>query len=170
MSVLPPPTFVLQHVCDIIQTELDLLEGMVFIYNQKINVPSMSGLFVAVGVQSLKMIGVTTKTVGSVQTQSANVNAVLTIDMMSKDLSAFDRKEEVIMALTSTYAQQLQEKYGFLIARHPLTFNNLSDIEGAAIPYRFQISVQVQYAVTKQTAIDYFDQFSNTISTDPKGD
>ncbi len=165
MSVTPPPKFFLLRVCEIIQHELELLEGTVFIYNQRINLSSFSGLLVAVGVQSLKMIGVRTQVLDGIETQGANVNAVFSIDIMSKDLTALDRKEEVILALSSTYAEQIQEKYGFHIGKLPTNFVNLSEIDGAAIPYRFQLSVQVQYAVNKTKSVDYFDQFSDSLTT-----
>jgi hypothetical protein len=47
-------------------------------------------------------------------------------------------------------------------------FVNLSMIDGDAIPYRFNISVNMQYFVRKVKAVAYFDDFADVeVTTEP---
>jgi hypothetical protein len=93
--------------------------------------------------------------------------AVLDLDIISRGPDARDRKEEVVMAFNSTYAQQQQEINSFYIGKLPpgAKFINLSEIDGAAIPYRYRISTVLQYTVTKTTPIQYYSSFSDSIIT-----
>ena len=65
------------------------------------------------------------------------------------------------MALNSVYSESQQEGNSFSIGRLPAHggFRNLSMVDGAAIPYRYQISINIQYAVSSQQSIEYFDTF-----------
>jgi len=151
--------------CEIIQRELGLEPGRVYLYNQKIMQPTDAGLYVAVGVLSCKPFGNTNRPAsaesGMNSEQSVNMVATLSIDIKSRDTSALLRKEEVIMALNSTYSNQQQGRYSFNIGQLPpgSQFVNLSEVDGAAIPYRFNISVNMQYFVRKVKPITYFDEF-----------
>lgn len=155
--------FYLKHVCDIIQTELGLEEGFVFLYNQKINKPTVDGLFVSVGVLTPRVFGSKSEFDNGIESQVLYMSSILSVDIMSRDTSALDRKEEVVMALGSNYAQGIQEKYSFKIGRLPTQFVNLSEIDGAAIPFRFNLSPQIQYSVRKSKAVDYYDDFGKSV-------
>jgi len=52
--------------------------------------------------------------------------------IMSQNNDARARRQEILFALNSTRAEQLQEKYGFKIANLPTTFNDTSYVEGAS--------------------------------------
>lgn len=153
----------LQLVCDIIQKSMGLNEGQVYLYNQKIDIPTDSQIYIAVGVISCKPFGNTKTSDGSGlgfrNIQSTNFQSLLSIDILSRSIEALNRKEELLMALNSQYSQTQQELNGFYIARLSSAFANLSEVDGAAIPYRFNISVNVQYQITKTTPVDYFDSF-----------
>ncbi len=74
----------------------------------------------------------------------------------------------MILALNSVYAEQQQELNSFRIFPLSQSFVNLSELEGAAIPYRFTISINMQYAVVKTKSVPYYDTFSAaTVATDP---
>lgn len=150
--------------CEIIQRELALVDGRVYMWDQKINQPTDNGLYVAVSVESAKPFGNNTKTDGSGSgldaVQSVNMLATLGLDIISRGPEARDRKEEIILALNSIYSQSQQELNSFYIGKISTNFLNLSPIDGAAIPYRFKISVNIQYMVTKTKAVPYFDDFA----------
>lgn len=158
----------LMLLCDIIQKELNLDPGQVYLYNQKINIPTDSKLYIAVGILTVKPFGNRNKLNSSGESeQSANFMATLSIDILSRGPAARDRKEEIVMALKSDYAQSQQELNSFYIARLTSSFQNLSQEDGAAIPYRFNISVNVQYAAKKTKAVPYFDDFEGgTVTTE----
>lgn len=88
---------------------------------------------------------------------------VLTIDLISRSFEAYRRKEELLMALASNYSLTQQERNSFFIGKRPAggQFVNLSNIDGAAIPYRFNLSLNIQYFSTVTKAVDYFDQFND---------
>lgn len=149
----------LELFCDIIEKEMELEEGRVYLWDQKINQPKDSDLYVAVGILTAKPFGNRNRFDNGESDQSVNMLAVLQLDVISRGPEARDRKEEVIMALASNYSQSQQELNSFHVGRISTAFRNLSQEDGAAIPYRFSIDVQVQYAVTKRKAVPYYDEF-----------
>ncbi len=152
----------IKKVCEIIQNQMELEDGQVYLYNQKINIPPDDKLYVAVGVGPSKPFGSTRKMAsgaGVTQRQSINVLQSLQIDILSRTTEALDRKEEILLALKSAYAMEKQLRYGFMAA--PIgQFTPLGSIEGAAIPYRFSINVNVQYSVSKDQETEYYDTFA----------
>ncbi len=161
--------------CDVIQRELGLANGRVYLWDQKIMQPSDSGLYVAVSVPMCKpFANVNRYSAGMYDSDSEQYVSMLArvdIDIISRGPAARDRKEEVILALNSNYAQQQQEANGFYIGKLPPHggFLNLSEVDGAAIPYRYKISVNLQYAFQKTSAVDYFDDFASPeVDLDPE--
>lgn len=153
--------------CEILQKELNLANGRIYIYNQKINSPTDEKIFIAVKVLKLKIFGNTnrpdTASVGVQSDQSLNVCATLSIDVISRSTEALRRKEEVVMALNSTYSNLQQQRNSFFIGQIPAggQFVDLSNIDGSAIPYRFNISVNMQYFVKKIKDVNYYDDFGD---------
>lgn len=149
--------------CEIIEREMSLDNNHVFLWDQKIFQPTTAGIYVVIGCPSVKPFGNNFRQSpdGSQNEQYISVMATLDINVISRDNSAIFRKEEVLLALASQYSQFQQEGNSFNIGRLPAGdhFKDLSGIDGAAIPYRFQISVNIQYTVAKTKPIDYFDQF-----------
>jgi hypothetical protein len=151
-------------LCDIIQNQMGLANGRVYVWDQKIFQPTDSGLYIAVAIISCKPFSNVNTFNGSNSSSYQWVNnyAQVQIDVISRDTEARDRKEEVLMALASTYSQTQQEANSFLIGRLPpgSQFVNLSNIDGSAIPYRFNISVGMQFIVPKTVNIGSIDSFS----------
>lgn len=147
--------------CDILQKEMGLANGRVYEWDQKIMQPTDSGLYIAVSVPICKPFGSNNSVIDGLQVQSVNMMATVDIDIISRGPEARDRKEEIILALNSIYAEQQQEANSFYIAKLPpgSQFINLSNIDGAAIPYRYRISINMQYMVKKIQASPYFDDF-----------
>ncbi len=153
----------LQLFCDIIQKELNLQPGRVYLWDQKIMQPEDSGLYIAIGVISCKPFSNINRFNGATgeSDQSANFQATLSIDIISRGHEARDRKEEVILALVSDYARTQMAANSFYIAPQSSAFQNLSEVDGAAIPYRFNISVNLLYAARKSQAVPVYDTFSD---------
>lgn len=151
----------IQLICDILRREMGLSSDRVYLWDQKINEPTDKGIFIAVGVLLSKPFGNTSiqEESGGDVIQSVNVCDTLTIDIISQGPAARNRKEEILMALQSVYAQQQMELNSFGIARLQSNFVNLSQLDGTAIPYRFSISINIQYFVKKTKSVPYFDDF-----------
>jgi len=147
--------------CEILARELELPINRIFLWNQKVFQPTDPGLYIAVSVSSCKAYSNGRHQIGDQVEQFMNVMATLDLNIMSRDNAALFHKEEVLLALGSTYALAQQAANGFLIGKLPpnARFSDLSGIDGAAIPYRFQISINMQYVVSKTKAVDYFDTF-----------
>lgn len=160
----------LELVCDIIQTGMNLPAGNTYLWDQKINIPINSELYIAVGVNYCKPFGNKPRyepsDYGMTATQSVNMLANLSIDILSRGPAARDQKELVLLALSSPYAQQQMELNSFFIAPLSTGFVNLSQIDGAAIPYRFNISANLQYFVSITTPVSYYDTFAQPTVTD----
>lgn len=150
----------LELFCDVLQTELGLADGRVYIWDQKIFSPSDQGLWIAVAVLNPKPFGNSMRiSTAGIMSQSVNMHTQLSVDITSRDKSAVYRKEEVILALKSYYSESQQELNSFRIFPLSSGFVNLSQEDGAAIPYRFNIAVNIQYQVTKTKAVPYYDTF-----------
>lgn len=150
--------------CDILKKELNLDDSHLFLWDQKIFQPTDSSLYIAVGVVNSKPFGNTNKFEGVTNSsiQSINMLDIISIDAISRGPSARDRRAEILMALNSNYAESQQELNSFYVGKLPSggQFINLSEIDGAAIPYRFRISINLQYFVTKVQSVSYYDEFS----------
>ena len=156
--------------CDIIQTRLGLANGRVYLWDQKISEPTDSGLYVAVSVPRCRPYGNGSQ-LQSDGLEHGAVHMVATVDIniISRDSEARDRKEEVLLALSSAYSRQQQDANSFYVAPLPNAagFLNLSQVDGAAIPYRYQISINMMYMVVSAIASEYFTTISVTEATDP---
>lgn len=161
----------LDLVCDIIQHELGLASGRVFQWNGKIFQPTDQSMYVVIAVPGIKPFANTTKPKDgdwANSEQCAYLMATLDINVISRNTEASRRAPEVIMALLSQYSQAQQENNSFHIGRLPTRINDLSGIDGAAIPYRYQFSVNVQYSEKKIKADDLFDTFQEVeVVTNP---
>lgn len=160
---------VLQLVCDIIQTEMSLPNGHVYIFDQKYKIPTNSELYISVGEVTPQPYANINKMdhggAGLKEVQSINVRSSLMIDIMSRNDSALLRKNEILMAFKSNYAQQQMMANGFQISILSDTFNNLQELEGAAIPFRYNITVGLMYTDVKEKEVSYYDEFESEIIT-----
>ena len=147
--------------CDILSHELCIPRERVYLWDQKIMQPTDFGLYIAVSIPSTKPFGNTNRFNGTTNNsdQFVSMLAVLDIDIISRGPVARDRKEEIILALNSNYSQQQQTTNSFLIGTQSTRFINLSEVDGAAIPYRFRISVNMQYAYSKSSAAQFYSSF-----------
>jgi hypothetical protein len=157
----------LELFCDVIQNQMGLAQGRVYLWDQKIDMPKDDGLFIPIQVLSCKSFGNQNNYYNGSSYQSTNFQALLSIDIMSRGPSARDQKELVIMALNSFYAQSQQQQNGFYIAQLSSGFTNLSVQDGAAILYRFNITVQIMYAVSQVTSVPYYDTFTKELYENP---
>jgi|SRR6185312_2563953 len=148
--------------CDILQNQMGLDSSHIFLWDQKLFQPTDSHLYIAVSVENCRVFGNNIQYVssdsGMNSIQKVNMYNLLGIDILSRGPAARDQKELVVAALNSYYAQSQQEANSFYIGKVSTSFINLSQIDGAAIPYRFKIHCALQYAVTKVSSVPYFNQ------------
>ncbi len=157
----------LQLVCEIIRREMGLNNNQCYLWDQKFDIPTDYRIYIPVSVLRCKPFGNTNKW-DDASLQSLNMHATLSVDILSRSIEALNRKEEVLLALNSDYSRQQQAANSFYVAQLSTEFVNLSQVDGAAIPYRFNISVGLQYFFTKVSNVPYYDTFAQPeIETEP---
>lgn len=147
-------------LCDIITQELGIDPARVVVYNQNWEPPADSGLYIIVSTGQFTTVGNTNRFDPDTNEEVKSVSGYteLAIEITSKDRSALERKEEIIMALTSTYSVRQQEDSNIKIFRSG-DILDLSFIEGASALHRFRVPVRITSVKEKRTAIEPIDKF-----------
>lgn len=157
-------------ICDILQHELALDEGRIMVYNQRFQIPTDSGLYITVGVQSMKpysnVMTMVPVSGGLQASQRVNTVEVIEINAMSADQESILKAPFIIMALASHYSEQQQEKLGFNIASIPQSFDDTSFLEETAQMTRITIGLRVLRSYDNIKAVDYYDTFSDALLTE----
>lgn len=152
----------LQLVAFIIRSYMGLAEDQVYLFNQKILPPKDSRLYIAISQMTSKSFGSASNmdpTVGLDEIMSINMQAQIDITIYSRTTEALNRKEQVIAALGSTFSRQQQEMNSFYIAKLSPNIVPLNYVDGAAIPYMFNISTAIQYVSSYRKSVPFYDQF-----------
>lgn len=160
----------IKHICQILQTQLNLTDNQIWIYNQKRNIPNDLGVYFVVNYLGQTVIGNIRKEVSTQQglqeCQSITNLATFSVDILSRSSQAREMRDLAIMALNSTYSQQIQEQYSFQIARNSFQVTNTSEVEGVAELNRYSISFNVTYMSETSKSIAYYDTFSKEVITE----
>lgn len=149
---------------NIIMTEMELNPKRIWIYNADAPLPKDSGLFCILSLNAQNPFSNNLKYEGNIENntlnevQEMNIQADITISLLSKDESARTRAYEVQMALGSTYSQQMQEKNRMHISR----IGNVVDasfLEATSRLNRFDVDCVALYTYKKVKPVDYYDKF-----------
>lgn len=160
----------IKYVCDILKKQLDLTNDQIWIYNQKRDIPNDFNMYIVADYNGQRIIGSVRKEkpveTGLIEYQSLHSLAVIRLDLFSRGNAARLNKDLVIMALNSTYSQQVQEAHGFSIARNSFQVTNATSAEGTAELNRYSISFNVTYMSETTKSIDFYDTFSKEVITE----
>jgi hypothetical protein len=130
----------------ILINQIDIAPERVNIYDEKWVQPPNDDLFITLEFRNSRCLANrnTLITAGGTTVESQDVNMLenVTVGVFSKNRSAAQKKEEVLMAIGSSYAQQLMEKYAFKISRIG-TIEDLSALEGSAMLKRYDVNLTV---------------------------
>lgn len=163
-------------VADILEVEMNLAPAIptstnpadrrVFIYNQNFDLPNYQKMFVVLKENPGKAMAVKSSfdPVTNNEVQELIIQKEITIDVLSRNAEARQRKEEVLMALASVYSQQQQELNGFRVFSYPTSFVDVSEAEGAGNIYRYRSSVFLHVRYKKQKGVEYYDTFDYNTS------
>lgn len=159
----------LSIIKEILDRELELPQGRCFAYNGAEDLPKDSDLFIVLYFGARTPFANNIRYEGEINdlkaVQSYNVVEDIQIAVMSRNTTARNRVHEVLMALASVTAQEIQEKYRF----HLSTIGDVVDnsfLEATARLNRFDVSCRVIRAYEKQKSIDYYDKFPLTSKLD----
>jgi len=155
---------------DILTEFMSLSAGQVMIYNQDFKLPETSGLFIILqynSSQNYSSINEFIPAAEGIEGGQESITTLMkedyTINVISKNDEARQRKEEVIMGLNSNFSQDKQGLYQFQIARVSNSFVNVSELEGAGMLNRFAINISLLAHYTKTINTSYYDDFTNQI-------
>lgn len=152
-----------QIICDIIQKGMPLSLDQIWVYNQRRAIPEDHRLYVTVGITSIKPYGNNAKQVSTLSGLQEEISTyfaeVISIDLFSYTTEAAERYSEILACLKSTYSQQQQELLGMKIAELPTSINDVSAVEGAAILFRINITLNVLRKYDKIMDSQYYDSF-----------
>lgn len=145
---------------------MELTKNQVVVFNQKWKIPPDDRIYITVAsVGPQKPYGATVDQRLSddgkqlLEDVAIPTREMIGVDIYSRSQDTVNRKEEILQALASTAAQQLCEQWALKIARIPLTFVDLSGVEGVARLNRFHLAFAVLRTRTKTSIIEYFDDF-----------
>jgi len=156
---------VLENICSIIQGYLDLENGQVYLRQEKISLPKDFKFSISVGfIGSGRSLGTTRRGTTS-ETVSTTMAHNVVIEIYGRTFDVLTKKDEIILAVNSSLSMEIQQKNGFYIAPNPSTQNDLSGLDGAAIPYRFQLTFPIQYKVEKTKTQSYYASFEREVKT-----
>jgi len=152
-------------IADIIAHGMDIPEGQIATYNPGIPPPQQQELFIGIDITAKEVLANNIRyesrenNTDLWQLQTLQVRELVSVTIVSLDAEAHERNHEIVLALGSTYAQQMQEKYSLQIARTPSSFTNTSGIVDSTNLNRYTIIVAIQRAYYKESTTESFDQF-----------
>ena len=154
----------LHDIAGIIKSYMDLEDNQIWIKDEKYPLPSNDTFTIAIGFMSLKGMGSSSNYVILSNTTmqesiGTNMYGQISVDILGRTFDVVTRKEEIIQAMNSMLCKETQIAKGFMIAGVPSSMNDISGLDGSAIPYRFQITFAVQFFVTKLKNVDFYDTF-----------
>lgn len=134
---------------NIIMVDMPFPTERIFLYNEDYVLPPDNGMWIIVAYQGTKPYSNRNSTFideqgNFMERQNVNTQEQIIIHLMSFNLEALRRKEEVLQALASMYSQNLQSQESFKIAPI-MPIMDRSEIEGGKINYRFDIMLTVLY-------------------------
>ncbi len=163
--------------CEILSREMPLAMDRIWLWDQRIPQPTDSDLYLAVSNPFCRPFANINRMVAANDNPESGLSSeqfivtmdTLDIDVISRGPAARDRKFDVLLALKSNYAAAQMASNSFGIGFLSMAFRNLSQADGAAIPYRYKVSVNIQYSYSKAlAAVDYFNNnFEPTILINP---
>lgn len=146
---------------NIIMVDMPFPTERIFLYNEDYVLPPDNGLWIIVAYAGSKPYSNRSSTFTDengnfMERQNVNTQEQIVINLMSFDLEALERKEEVLQALASLYSQNVQSQESFKIAPI-MPIADRSEIEGGKINYRFDIMLTVLTWYEKIKSADYYD-------------
>lgn len=156
---------------DIISYSLEIPKERVFAYNNDLDLPKDSGVFVVMSFMSRIPYSNNIEYQGTVEDlkeiQTMNVAEDILISIASRNIDAREKAHEIFMAFNNTYAIYMQEKNKMAIS----TTGDIMDssfLEETARLNRFDIKCRVLRGYDKVRSIDFYDKFPRTSKFEPE--
>lgn len=149
---------ILKDIALIIKNYMSLRDDQIWIQREKVMLPKTDTFTISIGFISLKPIGTSSRVTADIEEVATTMAGQVVIDIYGPSFDVMTRNGEIILALCSSISKDYQTQKGFLIAQTPSSVNDISNLDGAFIPYRFQMIFNVQFINKKSKVIEYYDQ------------
>ena len=132
----------------ILINQMRMAQDRVNIYDNKWIMPNTDDMFVTIEYRNGKTIGNNREFINQasfnepIEIQTVNMFEKIVVGVFSRSNEAQYRKEEVLMAIESSYAELFQESCGFKIGHNP-TIEDLSALEASAMLLRYDIELNI---------------------------
>lgn len=146
-------------LADLLVKELPISSDRIFIYNDGRPLPKDSGLYIVLSINGTEVFRNTSKTkddTNFTEVQDQNFKQDIIVSVISRDSSARMMANNVVMALSSIYSQQLQERYACHIAR----ISNITDasfLEKTDMLTRMDVLVHILSWKQLTKTVDYYE-------------
>lgn len=144
----------------IIATDTGIDPSRIVLYNQNYTAPSDSGIYIIIATEGFTRLGLINDYDPDTDEEVKTVYGItrINVEITSKSRAALERKEEILMAIISTHAQQVCEEYKIRISQAG-DILDLTLIEGASALHRYRIPVVIFSAKEKRSAITPIEKF-----------
>ncbi len=165
-----PPMDTLNIIKDILDKQLQMPKGRVFAYNSEIDLPKDGDLFIVLYNAENEVFAnnnqIKNSENGLIENQSLNQAETIIVSLCSKGRKATQYAPYALMAMRSTYAEQLMEKYHCHISS-TTNIRDMSFLEATAMLTRKDFEIKIFRAYDTINDIDYYDKFPNTSEFKP---
>ncbi len=163
-----PPVEPIKVIGMAIQEQMALAEGAIMLGLENWEIPKDKGLFVSLAYGAEQVISNTNSNGVNAQGEYCEYQDVVMlhqvdIDIMSFDSSARTRKEEILWAVQSYYAQELMEKYSMRLASIPGAFVPIQSLEPTKQLNRFQVTIMVNALHQNAKTTPYYDSLEDVL-------
>lgn len=147
----------------ILKTELAMEDGTIMLGLENWEVPKTEGLYIALfyGVERIVGQGNDFDTSTNEEIQTVAMLHEIAIEAMSFNSEARLRKEEIIMALNSVYAQNVMGQQLMQINALPQAFVSVPTLEETKQLNRYRITFAMNALHQKIKPVEYYDQFKD---------
>lgn len=134
----------------ILINQMALQPERVNVYDEKWVMPNIEDMFLTLEYRNATCISNNSQFINTsaspastpIEIQTVNMFEKIVVGVFSRTREAIRRKEEVLMAFSSSYAQLMQETWSFKVSRNA-SIEDLSVLEGNAMLRRFDIEFSV---------------------------
>lgn len=159
---------------DILLSEMDLDPGQVMFTNQKFEIPTV-GLYMVISyIGPAKVISRQSELLDLGSQGVHELQSIAMLHQIQIDIMAYNdpeggnqaraRKEEIAMAFSSFFSQNIQEQYAMQIARHPGPMMDTSFLEETEMMTRYTTTIITSSVLQKQKATnEYYSDFSRAV-------
>jgi hypothetical protein len=158
-----------QVIVDILKSQMLLSDDQIWIRYQNQVIPPDNRIYINVGMSDSQIIS-------SVRSQDVDYDGMaeiiqvqsrdnIQIDIMSRSVTAIQRRWEMISALNTVYSEQQQENYNFRIFTIPTSFINASSAEGGSNINRFSIIIACHTWYKQEKVVQSPDDYYNDFET-----